>query len=144
MALIGARRRIEHDHAVVHVPVRDVQLVCSRIYDHVRRAAHIPGVVAAGVLPLPADLEQKPPAARELQDLRVLLAAAAEPDVVLVIDVDPVLEIGPLVPVIGTAPRRDDVSLGIEFQHRRRRAPDRPRFVRLEGGGPMDDPDVVP
>ena len=60
-------------------------------------------------LALMADLHQELALARELQDLRVLLAAAAQPHVVLVVDVDAVLELRPLVARARSAPRDSSV-----------------------------------
>ena len=68
-------------------------------------AAEILRVVAAPCLALAADLHQELAGARELQDLRVLLAAAAEPHVLVLVDVDAVLEIRPLIAVARAAPR---------------------------------------
>ena len=106
-------------------------------------AAEIVRVVAAAALALMPDLHQELAVARELQDLRVLVAAAAEPDVVLIVHVDAVLELRPLVAGARAAPRRDERAVGVEFEHRRRGAPDRSRLVRLQRRRAMGDPDVV-
>ena len=94
-------------------------------------------------LALTPDLHQELALARELQDLRVLVAAAAEPHVVLVVHVDAVLELRPLVAGAGPAPRRHERAVGVELEHRRRRLPDRSRFVRLQRRRAMRDPDVI-
>src|SRR5262245_42177670 len=73
----------------------------------------------------------------------IFLAAGAEPHVVVVIDVDPVFEIGPFVPWSGTAPRRHESAFAVEFEHGRRGAPDRSGFVRLQRAGAMNDPNMV-
>jgi len=41
MALVGARRCVEHDHAVVHVAVGDVELAAAAIDGHVRGCAEV-------------------------------------------------------------------------------------------------------
>src|SRR5439155_27387612 len=93
------------DDAVVHVAVGDVELVDGFVDGHARGAAEILRVVAALSLALMADLQQELAVARELQDLRVLVAAAAEPDIVAAIDVDSVFELRPLVAGPRAAPR---------------------------------------
>jgi hypothetical protein len=141
--LVGAGRRVEDDHAVVHVAVGDVELVGRFVDGHAGGAAEVLGVVAAAALALVADLQQKPTVARELQDLRVLLAAAAEPHVILRIHVDAVFELRPLVAGAGSAPRLHQRTVLIEFEHRRRRLPDRSRLVRLQRRRTVRDPDVI-
>jgi hypothetical protein len=86
---------------------------------------------------LPADLLKKFSFRRELEQHVVVdrdfLAAdhlvlhdagagaglAADPDVVLVVDEDTVLVLGPLVAGAGAAPRLDELSSGVEFHDRR-------------------------
>ena len=97
MALVAARGRVEDDDAVVDVAVGDEELVRSAIDEHVCGRAEILRVVAAGTLAVPSDLQHELAGARELQDLRVLLAAARDPDMVGVVDVDAVLEVRPFV-----------------------------------------------
>ena len=94
-------------------------------------------------LALMADLHQELALARELQDVRILVAAGAEPHVVLVVDVDAVFELRPLVAGARSAPARQQRAVGIELEDRRRGAPDRSRLVGLQRGWPMDDPDVI-
>ena len=52
-------------------------------------------------LPLPADLHEELAVLRELQDVRVGAAVAADPDVALVVDGDAVVRLGPLVALAG-------------------------------------------
>ena len=69
-----------------------------------RCAAEIARVVGAAALSLMTDLQQELAVAGELQDLRVFLAPGTQPHVVLVIDVDPVFELRPFIPLSRTAP----------------------------------------
>jgi hypothetical protein len=151
MALVGAGRRVEHDHAVIAVTVGDIELVGCRVDDHVSRAAETGGVVAAGQLACAADLLRELAVARELQDLAVLvLGVAADPDEIVVVDEDPVLVGGPLITLTGTAPGLDDLSFLIELDDRRCRdaAPDTRRCSAAlltvgQRAGAMEDPDVI-
>ena len=61
----------------------------------------------------------------------------------VVVDEDTVLELRPLVAMSGPAPRPQQRSILIKFEHRRRRTPDRTRLVRLQGRRPMDDPHMI-
>ncbi len=140
---VGAGRGVKDDDTVVHVAVGDVELVGGPVEGHVGGAAEVLRIVAAAALTLAADLHHELPLARELQNVRVFLPAAAQPDMVCVVDVDAMLEVGPLVALARTAPRRHDVAGGIEFDHRRRGVPDRSGFVWLQRCRAMDDPDVI-
>ena len=72
---------------------------------------------------------------RELQDLRVLAAVAADPDVALVVDRDAVVRLRPLVALARPAPVADEVARGIELEDRRRlRAARRGRRILVRGG----------
>jgi hypothetical protein len=102
--LVGAADRIEHDDAVVHVPVGDVDFVGGLVDVDVRRGTEVLRVVAAAALALAADLHQKPARRRELQDVRVGVAAGAEPHLIAAVDEDAVFELRPLVVAPGTAP----------------------------------------
>jgi hypothetical protein len=68
-----------------------------------------------------ADLQQKPPGFGELQDVGVLGAVAADPNVVFVVDEHAVLVVGPLVIGRWPAPRLQKVSGQVEFKDGRRR-----------------------
>ena len=143
MPLVGAGVRIEDDHAMVDVAIGNKQLVRVVIHDHVRGAAEIRGVVAALALSLPPDLHQELSGSCELQNLCVLVAAAAEPDIVSIVYMNAVLELRPLVPGCWTAPKRDEGSLCVEFKDGRRGLPDRSCLVRLQRRWTMRDPDVI-
>ena len=114
-----------------------------RVRDHVRRRAKIFPIVAALASALMANLHQESAGARELEDLRVLVSAAGDPHIVLIVDVNPVLQLWPFIAVARTAPGRDDASVLIELENRRSRLPERSRFVRLQRRGTMRDPDVI-
>ena len=88
---------VEHRHALVAVAVRHVGLVGLRIDPDLGDAAEILLIVAAGVLAGVADLQQELAVLGELQDVGVLLAVAADPDVALVVDVDAVVRLRPFV-----------------------------------------------
>ena len=143
VALVGAGRRIKDDDAVIHVAVGHIELVRRAVDDDVRGCAEVRRVVASFALPRLSDLHHELPAARELQDVRVFLAAATKPDVVFIVDVDAVLELRPIVSSARTSPRRDERAIRIELEHRRRRFPDRSRLVRLQRRRPMRDPHVI-
>src|SRR5262245_22739125 len=103
MALVGTGRRVEDDDSVIDVAVSDIQLIRRAIDFNASGSAEILRVVAALVLALVPNLQQKLPRSRELQQLRILLAAAANPDRVA-IDVDAVFEIRPLISVTWSTP----------------------------------------
>ena len=92
---------------MIHVPVGHVELVRGGIDDHVGGGTQVLCVVAAAPVALPADLHQELSLPRELQDVRVLVAPGAKPDMVLRVDVDAVLELRPFVALTGPAPRRE-------------------------------------
>ena len=118
---------VEHDDATVAVAVCDDRLV--RLLDdlNVGRLVEIRGVLVPLALVAPPDLLHEFALARELEqhvvgslrhpdlDVRVV---ASDPDVVLVIDVDPVLGIRPLPFIRGAAPRLQELAVLVEFQDR--------------------------
>ena len=121
MALVLAGVGVEDDDAAVAVPVGHEDLVRLGVDANVGRAAKPRRVVAPAERPRAADLHQECPVARELEDLAVALAVAADPDVVHVVDEDAVLFVRPVEAVGRTAPALDDVTLLVELEHRRRR-----------------------
>ena len=103
-------------------------------------------------LPERADLHQELAVLGELEQVRVLLAVAADPDVALVVDVDAVVGLRPFVARSGAAPGAHQVALGIEHEHRRRGSTalgngrielSATLVVMQPAGAAMDDPDVV-
>ena len=113
---------VDHRDALVEVAVGDVGLVGLRVDPDLGDAAEVLEVVAAGVLAEPADLHQELAVLGELQDVRVLRAVAADPDVALVVDVDAVVRLRPLVALAGPPHERTRLPSGIELEHRRRGA----------------------
>jgi hypothetical protein len=59
------------------------------------------------------------------------------------IDVDAVLQVGPLIPIARSTPRGHEIAVSIELEHGRGGAPDRARLIRLERARSMHDPYVV-
>src|SRR5712692_1900944 len=88
---------VEHRHALVGVAVRDVGLVGLRIDPDLGDPAEVLEIVAAGVLAEPADLQQELAVLGELEDVRILLAVAADPNVAFVVDVDAVIGLRPFI-----------------------------------------------
>ena len=142
---------VEDRDAPVAVAVGDVDLVGLRIDVDLGRLSEIGEVVAPLALALRADLQQEPAVPGELENLRVVAAAARQPDVVQVVDEDAVLRLRPLVVVGRAAPGLDDVALLGELDDRRGRAAALGErrvgvgapLLLVEAAGPVDDPDVV-
>ena len=104
VTFVRTGRRVEHDDAVVDVPVGDVQFVGGGVEDNVGRRAEVLCVVAAAALTRVPDLHQELAGAREPQNVRVFLAAGAQPHVVPLVHIDAVLELRPIVAGARTAP----------------------------------------
>src|SRR5690606_7677118 len=133
------------------IAVGQVGLVGGGIERDLGDAAKMLGALTVGGLARLPDRQQDLAVARELQDVRIALTVAANPDVVLVIDRDAVVRRGPLVSLAFTAPGVDEVALGVELEHRWSR---RAALARLRRGGgtaffggdgllPVDDEHVV-
>src|SRR5262249_62062246 len=98
-----------------------------------------------------ADLHLEAAVARELEDLRVLLRIAGEPDVVLRVHEDAVLVLRPVVARAGTTPRLDEIALAVELHHRwggnaariAWRVKGGALLLLAQGPGALDDPHVV-
>src|SRR5688572_4197402 len=84
MPFVRTRLGVEHDHTMVLVllAIRHVNFVAPKIDAHLRRAGHIRRVVAAAARSRAADLPEELPFAGKHEDVRVLLAFAADPDAV--------------------------------------------------------------
>ena len=67
-----------------------------------------------------ADLHQELAVGRELRDLVVLLAVAADPDAAVLVHENSVLVLRPVVALAGPAPGAQQIAVGIELHHRRR------------------------
>ena len=97
-----------------------------------------------------ADLQQELAVFGEFQDVGVGGAIAADPDIALVVDENPVVGVRPLVPFAGSAPVPQEVARLIEFEDRWSAGAafaglqlERLLVVGERGGAAMDDPDVV-
>src|SRR5215471_9088323 len=151
MAFVDAGIGIENDDTTVEISVGDKQLVCFRIDEQSRRPTEICRVVAAAIFSSMADLQKQLPFGRELQDLVIFPGIAAEPDIVFVIDENPMLGGKPLVTLSWPSPRLKELSVRVEFQHSGRRSAAL-GLRRIQGSGllsvrngsgTMEDPDIV-
>ena len=106
VSLVGAVLGVEDDDPMVDIPIGHVHFSRTAINDHMSRAAEILGVVAPSVSSLPPDLHHERTVSRELQDVSVLRGATAEPNVTIIVNVNAVLEVGPLVAVARDLPTR--------------------------------------
>ena len=95
--LVGAGRGVEHDHALVAVTVGDEQLVGLAVDHHVGRTAEMLGVVRPGRRAGLADPHDELAVARELEDVPAGRDVVADPDEIVVVDVDAVAVVAPLV-----------------------------------------------
>src|SRR5262249_8356575 len=111
-----------------------------------------PHVVAAGAGIGEAELLDELAFARELQDLTVVAAVAADEQVALAVGCDAVVALWPLEALARTAPRLHEVAFRIELEHRRRghaalrlrRIRGGINLLRLErAGAAMNDVDVI-
>src|SRR5215813_5851397 len=140
---------VNHGHAFVEVAVGDVGLVGLRVNEDFGDSTESLRVVAAAVLALMAELREELAVLSELQDVGVVRAVAADPDIAFVIYGDPVVRLRPFVSLSRTTPVTDQTAGLIEFENwRRLRAACaglliRGGFIRRERVGPMNDPDVV-
>ena len=125
MALVGAGiRGIDH-HAPIPVAIGNEHLIRRGIHCDTSRPPHVFRIIAAGALAVMTDLQQKFPSLGELQNLRVSIAVAGDPNIVFGIDKDPMLVIRPFIVLsaggLGPTPGLNHVARLIEFDHRRRR-----------------------
>ncbi len=151
-ALEGAAVGVVDDHAVVAVAVGQVHLVGLVVDVDLRDLAEDVGARAVDrIARRMADLHQKAPALRELQDLPVGRAVPADPDVALGIDPDAVFARRPVIALTRSAPPVDQVAVRREFEDgRRRHAALRARrnlrragFVDRQRARSLQHPDVV-
>ena len=117
-ALEGARVGVEHDHAPVAVAVGDEELVRRRVHERIGRALHIRRVRVSLARALLAELHQEPPLLVELHQVMIGRTVAADPDVAARIDIDAVLDLGPIEALPGSAPRLDEIPQLVELDHR--------------------------
>src|SRR5216684_805980 len=79
------------------------------------------GVVAALARRDLADLRHELAVEGEFQDRVVVVGIAADPDKTAFVDFDAVLASDPFIAFAGPAPRAQEIAVGVELQHRRRR-----------------------
>src|SRR5262245_46935163 len=148
--LVGAGRGVEHDDALVAVAVGDEQLVGLAIDHHVGGTPEMLGVVRSARRAGLADPHHELAVAGELEDVPAGLDIVADPDEVVVIDVDAVPIIAPGVARTIAAPALHDLAVLIELDHRRcRHAAFHVRrscgalLACIESAGTLVDPDMV-
>ena len=161
MTFVLTRRCVEDDDSAVAVAVGHVDFIRACVDVDVSRPAEVIRIVtAAGLVPL-ADLQQPLAVRVVLQDHVIVGAVAADPDIVFVVDEDPVLLLGPavggyvpfsvLLVVGGSAPRAQHVAFPAELDYRWcgnaairvLRVLYGTCLVRGQGTRPLNDPDVV-
>ena len=143
---------VDDGDALVAVSIGDVRFVGVRVEGDLGHSAEVLGIVAAPARAGTTDLHQERPIPGEFQDVGVITAVAADPQVIHVVHGDPVVRRRPVVTVTGATPRADEVALLIELEDVRRRnaALTRGRIRHrtdlrdlVERVLPMNDPDVV-
>src|SRR6266508_3151402 len=138
---------VNHGHAFVEVAIGDVGFVGLRVNEDFGHSPEILRIVAAAVLALMTELREELAVLSELQDVGVVRAVAADPDIAFVIYGDPVVRLRPFVALSRTTPVPDQIAGLIEFENwRGLRAAGaglliRGGFIRRERVGPMNDPD---
>src|SRR5262249_15782174 len=84
---------VNHGHAFVEIAIGAVGFVGLRVNEDFGYSPEILRVVAASVLALMTELRQELAVLSELQDMGVVRAIAADPDVTFVINGDPVVRL---------------------------------------------------
>ena len=149
-AIFAGLAVVDHD-SVIPVAVGDEDLIRLRVHPHPGGPAQERGIVAPAIFVVLADRHHEPTVARELHD--PMMPVRAHPDVVVMVDEEPVRVPGKLGHVLrrGVAPRLDDIALGVELDDDRRRYAAGADGRILDDGGllgrerlrQMGDPDVV-
>src|SRR5262245_54500031 len=143
---------VDHSEAPVAIAVGDVAFIGLGIDIDLCDPSEVLRVIAARVLALMAGLRQELAVRGELQDLSVLGAVAAEPDIALAVGEDAVHRFRPLVARARATPGVDLIALRVERQHWRRRLAAVSRWrielrallvVVQRRGAAVDDPEVV-
>ena len=151
-ALEGARFRIENHDPFIHVAVSDVNFVSGIVDFDSGGAAENRGVlIIFRSSRRMANFQQQFPFACKFQDLAIVGACAADPNVSLLVDTNSVFGLGPVRDKTWAAPRPQHFSLRIKFQYRRRgyatlrtrRSLCRSQFVFGERSRTVQDPDVI-
>src|SRR5689334_7298599 len=111
--------RIDDDNALIQIAVGDVSFVGFGIDEYLRNSAEVFLIVAAAVFSRMTVLRKKLTILGELENLSVVCAVAANPDIAFVIDGDSVIRLGPLITLTGSSPMSDQISRLIELEDRR-------------------------
>src|SRR5215467_9863019 len=112
---------VDHGEEPVAIAVGNITFIGLGIDVDLRDPSEVLRVVAARVLALMPGLRQELAVLGELQDLGILGAVAAEPDIALAVDEHTVHRFRPLVARARGAPGVDLIALRIEREHRRGR-----------------------
>src|SRR5262249_9344820 len=88
---------IDNRDALVAIAVRDVSLIGLGIDPDLGHTPEVLRIVAALALAELADLHQELAVLGELEDMGVLLAVAADPDIALVVDMNTVVGLRPFI-----------------------------------------------
>src|SRR5262249_25113248 len=119
--LEGASLGVKHDHALVQIAVGDVNLMSVGIdVDTGRTAKDIGARAVRRISGREADLHDELAIALELENLAIGGAVSADPNVVVLVDVNSMLDLGPIVAFPGTSPGLQQISLWVEDEYRRR------------------------
>ena len=132
--------RVEDDDAPIAVAVGYEQLVGRRMHERVRGLVDVLGVLVALALAFAADLHHKLAVLRELHQVMIRRAIAAQPYEALRVGVDTVFCLGPVIARAWTAPAPKEISGLVEHQHRRR---SHGLLVGAHGARALQDPGVT-
>ena len=154
VALEHTGRHVDYRHAMIAIAVGQIGLVGGGIDPDLGHTGVVGLAAAVDSETGLADLKKEAPVAREFQDVRIAFSVPSDPDVVHVIDRDPVIRRRPGVAGARPSPVADNHAVGIELQDGRRRHAAGLCNGRVEcrrnlargqrGPAAMHDPDVVP
>src|SRR5581483_325782 len=109
--------RVKHGHAFVEVSVGDIGFIGLWVNKDFGHFPEVLRVVAAAVFAQVAELREEAAVLSELQNVGVVRAVAADPDVAFVINGDAVVRLRPFVALSGAAPAPDQVAGLIELEY---------------------------
>ena len=147
-----ARSHVDDRDAMVAVAIGHVGLVARFIEEDLGDFVECPVVVAAGACVGEPELFDELAIPTEHENVTIVGAVAADPEVPFAVGRDAVVRFGPLVAFAGSTPAFDQVAFRIELENRRRRhtAVGHGRILRgvdfllvERGFAAMDDEDVV-
>src|SRR5580700_7195819 len=149
--LVGAGLGIEHHDPAIGIAVGGKDLLGGDIDRDIRRRAEPLGGIAVMALAGFADLHHELAVHGEFEELAILVAAAGEPDEVVAVDIDAVLDFRPLVALARAAPALHQVAGLVEHQDRRSGGTALGHGRVLLGGAlarservrPLDHPDAI-